>query len=42
MFIAWHGLTTACYLIKRGRTDLQGEALKRVLAQAELLCAERV
>ena len=28
MFIAWHGLATAYYLIKRGRTEM--EALKEV------------
>ncbi len=37
MFIAWHGLATACYLLKRGRTEADAIAeVDKILAWARV------
>ena len=40
MLVAWHGLATACYLLKRGRTETEtmGE-VDRILAWARVASA---
>ena len=40
MFIAWHGLATAYYLLKRGRTELEALAeVDKILAWAQVASA---
>lgn len=40
MFIAWHGLATAYYLLKRGRTELEALAeVDKILAWARVASA---